>query len=136
MGRTEKRPLSTRATRLRFDFKSASSLSICSSFSIAAKRSSTSSATSSAVAWLTASECRTLFFMRSNVAAFDSSPTAICAALALPSARDRRCCAISRSHFDCASASFCSSLRSADFRFSTCVFWSATCCSKLSFICL
>ena len=54
------------------------------------------------------------------------------ASLALPSARARRCCAISRSHLFCASASFCSSLLSAVFRFSTCAFWSATCCVKLS----
>ena len=35
--------------------------------------------------------------------------------------------AMSRSLRDCASASFCSSLCSADFSVSTCTFWSATC---------
>src|SRR6266850_796923 len=110
------------AGRLFRDLMSASRRSISFSFSRAAKRSSTDSPANSAWACPTASSRSTLCFMRSKVAAAEPFLERVCASPALRTARERRCCAISMSLLDCASTSFCSSLRSAVFRLSTSVF--------------
>src|SRR6516164_8596462 len=89
--------------------------------------SATSSLMSSTSADAVASVCCTRSFRRSKEALLELSPRATWALAALSRATLRRWRARRTSRLDLASSSFCSSLKRADFKVSTCAFWSLTC---------